>query len=394
MIRLHTIRPLFLLPALVILLWHCRQKYVSPYKAPPSGYLVVEGFIAGNAPTQISLSRTLPLPGDTTIPAELGAVIRIESDHNVNYALPELGNGVYGVDSAHALNLAPTSKYRLRIQTTDGRQYLSDFVEYKRAPVIDSVNWTSDANGVQIYVNTHDPADTTRYYQWDYVQTWEHDAGMRSFWEYRYDSNPAVVELRAQDRRIDRCWTNAPSTDILLGTSEKLAQDVIYRFPLLLVPPNSIQTSVLYSISVRQYALTQDAYDFLKLIQKNSQSLGSIFDAQPSKTRGNIQCVNDPGQQVIGWVSAGAVQQQRIFISRDQVVSNYPYNCQTVDILVSLAPDSIKKYFTPSTEHIYYVPILEHFTNGFRDAWISNQAPCADCRLQGGSTQKPSFWPN
>ncbi len=54
------------------------------------------------------------------------------------------------------------------------------------------------------------------------------------------------------------CWTGENSTNILLGSSQKLAQDVIYEAPLLLVPQNSWHISVEYSILVRQYVLTAD----------------------------------------------------------------------------------------------------------------------------------------
>ena len=57
----------------------CKDKYVSPYKSPSVGYLVVEGFISGNVPIQYALSRTLPLPGDTTIPKETGATVQVEA---------------------------------------------------------------------------------------------------------------------------------------------------------------------------------------------------------------------------------------------------------------------------------------------------------------------------
>jgi hypothetical protein len=79
------------------------------------------------------------------------------------------------------------------------------------------------------------------------------------------------------------------------------------------------QLSVLYSIFVRQYALTEDGYNFLSLMQSNTESLGTIFDPQPSQLKGNIQCLTNPNEPVVGYVSAGTVQQQRIFISRNQL---------------------------------------------------------------------------
>jgi hypothetical protein len=147
---------------------------------------------------------------------------------------------------------------------------------------------------------------------------------------------------------------------------------------------------------VRQYALTEDAYNYLSLMQKNSTSLGSIFDAQPSDLKGNIHCISNPALQVIGYVSAGTMSQQRLFIYRRQIVSNYSFTCVAPDIFVALAADSLNKYFDPPYSYLIpYTPLLKHFNNqGFWDGWTANRSTCVDCTLQGGTNQKPSFWPN
>ncbi|MEO5998783.1 MAG: DUF4249 family protein, partial [Chitinophagaceae bacterium] len=54
------------------------------------------------------------------------------------FPLADKGKGVY---SADALNFNPVQKYRLRIKTAAGTEYLSDYVELKKTPAIDSVNW-------------------------------------------------------------------------------------------------------------------------------------------------------------------------------------------------------------------------------------------------------------
>jgi hypothetical protein len=391
---MRTIKIFCLLLAFATLLWRCKQKYISPYVSPPTGYLVVEGYIAGNGPTQFSLSRTLALPGDSAVPAEINAKLQVEGDDNSVYPLNDQGNGIYGIN---ALPLHIASKYRLRIRTADGEEYLSDLVPFKPTPPIDSINWTNDATGIAIYANTHDPANATRYYQWKYVETWEYNSAEGSFFEYRTDTVPPSVVPRTPERETDRCWHTTASSVIFLASSEKLAQDLISLYPLTHLPANSQVTSVLYSLSVSQYALTKDAYDFLALVQKNSGSLGSLFDVQPSELNGNIHCLSHPGQQVVGFISAGTVQQQRIFISRSRITSNYAVYCPAPDIVVALAADSLKKYFghdPTDPNRINYTPILKHFTNGRHDGWISNASTCVDCTLQGGSNQKPSFWPN
>ena len=90
---------------------------------------------------------------------------------------------------------------------------------------------------------------------------------------------------------------NVPATDILIGSTAKLAQDVVYEFPLVKIPPNSQPLEVEYSILVKQYALTQDGNNFLSLMQLNTESLGSIFDVQPSVTSGNIHSLTNPNEE-------------------------------------------------------------------------------------------------
>src|ERR1700691_1391604 len=95
-----------------ILFCDCVQQYVSPYQSPPTGYLVVEGLISGNGPTQYSLSRTITLPGDSTIPLVTGAQLQGEGSDNSVYPLTEQGYGQFGI-AYLPLNIAV--QYRLRI---------------------------------------------------------------------------------------------------------------------------------------------------------------------------------------------------------------------------------------------------------------------------------------
>jgi hypothetical protein len=370
----------------VIILWRCKDPYISPYVSPPTGYLVVEGYISGNTATEFTLSKTLPLPGDSAIPTENGATVQVEGNDNSVYPLHGQGNGVYS--SVDTLALNPQVQYRLRIGRSNGEQYLSSFVQYKPTPPFDSVSWVNTNGTVQIYANTHDPSNNTRYYQWEYFQTWEYHSAEESQYIYEAGPPPQLVP-RPDSLQIYTCWEQGNSTNLLLGNTTKLAQDLVYEAPLVAIPPNNVELSVLYTILVKQYALTADGYNFLSIMQKNTESLGSIFDVQPSTTVSNIQCLTNSKEQVIGWVSAGTVQQQRIWITRAQVPSNYIYECQRPDTVlgqdsVTLTRDFGSGLFTA----IYYdAPPAKEV------GWQSNFSGCVDCRLQGGTTVKPAFWP-
>ena len=387
-----TITLLLLISCLAALQWQCVQKYNSPYTSPPTGYLVVEGYISGNSSTQYTLSRTIPLPGDSAIPRETGATVQVEGTDNSVYPLAEQSTGTY-VTGVLALNTA--TQYRLRITTTAGEQYLSSYVPYKPTPPIDSVSWIFDYNsssGVQIFVNTHDPANATRYYQWEYGETWEYNSAEESTVEYDADTTPVMVIYRPPANQIYTCWRSDSSTNILIGSSAKLAQDVIYLQPLVLIPSGAQQLSIEYSIFVRQYALTEDGYNFLTLMQSNTESLGSIFDPTPSELKGNIQCLTNPSEPVVGYVSAGTVQQQRIFIRRSQMPYwYYSFTCPIPDSVVPLDTTSLKYFFGQAG----YIPVdADYSLGGPLLGWYSNIAGCIDCRLQGGTTTEPSFWQN
>jgi hypothetical protein len=362
-------------------LCQCLQPYVSPYKSPPTGYLVVEGYISANSPTQYTLTRSVQLSGNDAVPAVTGATIQVEGSDNSVYPLPDQGNGVYGDTT---FNFNPALQYRLRIQTPNGESYLSDFVGDKPSPPIDSINWTFDFyKGVNIYVNTHDPNNATHYYMWTYDQTWEYDMPWTSYVMYDFSNNTVIPRLPNQ--LVNRCWVNSPSTGLLLGNTSKLAQDIVYEYPLVNIPNDAQQLGVLYSIQVTQYTLTADGYNFLYQMQQNSEALGTIFDAQPTALTSNIHCLNNPAEPVIGYISVGTVQQQRIFIADNQIPYwQYYISCAHPNITVPANPDSLQYYFGSRL----FTPI-EALPNGY----LANASTCIDCTLLGGSNQKPSFWP-
>lgn len=386
-----TIRPfgkfgIGLILGAALLCERCKDPYVSPYKAPATGYLVVEGYISGNSISQFTLTRSIPLPGDSTLPTEDGATVQIEASDNSVYPLTGQGNGLYSSIDTLALN--PQLEYRLAIQMASGEKYQSNFVAYKPTPPIDSINWIQGGdNSIEIYVNTHDPANNTRYYQWNFDQTYEYHSAEESGEYWDKDTTPPAVVARLPQNQVFRCWQSASSTNILIDNTTKLSADVVYRQPVKYIPPDDVQTSVLYSILVRQYALTSDGYNFLSLMQQNTESLGSIFDAQPSQITGNIHSLTNPAEQVIGYVSAGTVQSERIFIRRFQIVSRFSYSCPLPDTLFS--DSQLPQNYGSGL----YTPIQFGELHN-QKGWVSNYTDCLVCTTHGGTNQEPSYWPN
>jgi hypothetical protein len=113
----------------------------------------------------IKLSRTVRIASKNISRPEKGAIVTVEGDQNTVYPLAGSANGNY---VSAGLNLDNMHKYRLHIKTSDGKEYLSDFVQVVNSYPIDSVNYVIGPDGFNGYVNTHDPKNNTRYYRWTY----------------------------------------------------------------------------------------------------------------------------------------------------------------------------------------------------------------------------------
>jgi hypothetical protein len=370
---------------LFIVLGGCKDKYDAPVHIPASGYLVVEGFInVGNGSTDVTLTRATGLDSPYVQP-EPGAVVSVVDGGGNSFVLTEIGDGKYSVDQ---LQPDLNQKYKLHINTANGKEYESDFTSPKITPPIDSISWKPVGDGVWIYVTTHDPTGNSRYYQWNYEETWEYQSAFISSLEY---AGAGTFTQRPLSHQVHICYTSDISTSISIGSTAKLNEDVMYEYPLTLIPyATTNKLSKKYSILVKQYVLTKEWYEWKEKVKKNTEQLGSIFDAQPSDISGNIHCVSNPGEPVIGYIGCSSETELRIFISREQLPQTYIFTGYE-DCLVDTIPNSpqpIEDYFDPGTR----IPLAAIYAGRDLIGYTGASNYCVDCQVAGGVLTKPAFW--
>ncbi len=379
-----------LLFAILIALAGCKEKFISPALPVVTGYLVVEGVINNDGDaTNIHLSRTTSLSEAGTVKPEQGATVLLEDSLNNTIQLYENNAGTYTTSNIH---LDAAHNYRLTINTSNNENYQSDFVKVRYNPPIDSINWVLDQKGVQLFINTHDPANNTRYYQWEFNETWEFHSPFTASLKWVITPGPNATDIwsvenrDANDPEISKCWQFNASSTINLGSSAKLAQDIIH-LPLIQIPNGSLKLDVLYSVLVKQYAWSRAGYDFLERMKKNTESVGSVFDAQPSELNGNIHCTNNPKLPVIGFFNICTIRENRIFIKNIELPGwNYQSGC--IKGFVVNNSDSIK---AQASGKLPIDPKQLDVGGAIISINIST-AECVDCRLSGTNV-KPDFWP-
>jgi hypothetical protein len=362
------------------LLIGCRKPYEPAVIKANNKFLVFSGVIntGPNAVTTIQLSRTRNLVDTLPYDPESSAKAIIETEGGPTFTLQERGRGTYVSGN---LNLPVTRRYRINITTADGNRYLSDFVSAKQTPPIDSISWQQDIEGSRIYVNTHDPQNKARYYRWEYVETWEYHSFYDSYLGFK---NGQLYYLDSTEYR-GVCWDSAVSTEILLGSSVKLSEDVITSAPITSIARHDEKMIQRYSILVRQYALTQEAFEHWQIIEKNKNQRGTVFEGQPAQLTANIQCITNPGEPVVGFVSACSIEEKRIFIRNSEVApwGRGPTGVACTVFFIDPA-DAAQHLNNPVNAPAYYV----------QGALAVSTKRCVDCTLNGkGRPIKPSFWP-
>lgn len=368
----------FSLTIVIIAFYSCQKAINLQATTTNANILVVEGLINVADSTKINLSRTVIIGNKIIANPVLAAIVTIENAQATVATLTEKVKGTYVTP---VLNLDITQKYRLRVKTANGNTYLSDLVDVKVTPPIDSVGYKIKDDGIQVYVNTHDDTNNSRYYLYNYAETWRFNSKYSSF----FVSNGFDLAQRTPAQMINECFDKGSSINVLLNSTAALTQDVTYQFPITTVDATSEKLSIKYSILVTQTALTKQAYVFWDNIKKSTEQLGSIFDAQPSQLIGNIHNVNDPNEPVIGYISAGTTQSKRIYINKPELpltfLTKYPYQCR----IDTTKPSEVRLILTPLSSP--YITVSQDEKGNY----LYSDKPCADCTIRG-TVKKPDFW--
>jgi hypothetical protein len=215
--------------------------------------------------------------------------------------------------------------------------------------------------GCMIYLDTYDPDGDCRFFRWDYTETWK--------CQIPYTNVPNRI-----------CWISNNSTDINVKNTSVLSENRINRHPILYVSNETDRLSIRYSIFVNQYSLSNNEFSYWDGISKITEDIGGLYDIIPSTINGNLFCIEDPDEQVLGYFSVSARTSKRIYI--DEFFSGleniyYP-ECLCIDLSKDPAPSSGQNEWWW---------IIEYY-----GLWVTFYEWCADCTARGGTTTRPDWW--
>ncbi len=363
----------------------CIERY---YYEAASGFvpqLVIDASIVpdeGEQEIVISYSST---PGKPDFSPVSGCEVKIEDKNGHSFLFPESGAGRYrGVIDGNYVVIG--NKYRLIVLTPEGKRFTSSYEELLPCPAVDSVYYklyskqtvnNGVENGLQFLIDLKANENYGHFFRWKLIETYEyHSSVPLNDW---LDAD-GRHKLPKPDFSHYICYKTENRPEILVLSTDGFTQNSYEKFKLHFVNDRSQRLLYQYSLLVKQYSITENAYNYWHNLKKNNQESVDLFGKQPANIAGNISNDKDTTERALGNFMVSSVQSKRIMVHR---VEGLPFN-QLPKCLAQVfdgpLPDDRPLYFTDWTTE------QGDYTQGI----ISEQ--CVLCELFGGTTEKPSYW--
>jgi hypothetical protein len=364
-----------LLFLITLLTGSCITEFI-PETGETQELMIVEGLITDQKEINtIKLSRSQSLLSKAKGTPYSGCTVVITDDLGNVTQLAEQPGGIYVTDSSSFKGeVGRTYKLTVLTNNSNSANFTYESVPVKMLPVppIDTIyyekkTYTDDANGLRegamIWFDSHDPSDQCKFYRWDYIETWRFQL-------------PYIVPN-------SQCWISSRSTGINISNASILAENRITKFPLVYITPESDRLSSRYSLLLNQYSVSEDEFNYWEKLKKVTEEVGSLYDITPSFIPGNLTCLEDPTQDVLGYFSVSARSSKRVYVTGYYKGLVYLYKTCPTDTVsdISGLVDLNKKLWVIESNTFVVPPIYI----------LTTQKTCADCTVRGSKTP-PSWW--
>ncbi|WP_347159551.1 DUF4249 domain-containing protein [Pontibacter chitinilyticus] len=293
----------------------------------PAKHLVVECSFTNEASlnyVRLSYSQPYPSPYNGF---EENATVSISSTEGENYLFTYAKAGYYyPVGGSEARGMVGHT-YTLNI-AAGGKHYQSKPVMLRQPIPIDAIHFEVDEKtfafkgdrlaqllpGYNVLVDYQDPAEAGDFLRWSFSTEYEVLTQPEEFIN-PFNGLPAPKDCCSQCFLKEELQQLKVADDRLTNGRTVLNQNVLFI-------PFERYLGVKNKLKVYQHTITQEAYDYFRILVQQKENTGTVFDAPPAEVKGNIFNMNDAGEQVIGFFDVSGVSMKEITILRRDI--DYP----------------------------------------------------------------------
>ena len=380
----------------MILLLVITSSCIEPFEGAVDSFediLVVNATITNeNKRQEVLLSRSFRFEEDVT-PAEENAEVVVRTQDGDQYIFEEVSPGKYLSNIVFAAEM--NKEYTLMISTESGKSYASSSMQLPvQDTSIDNLYAERTTNndgteGMGIFVDSFDPSRGSNYYRHEYIETFKIIAPFWSPFDIvvigeGVSTITLDVILREREERI--CYGTNPSKSIQVASTLALSEDRLSKYNVRFIERDDYILTYRYSVLVRQYVQSPEAFSFYETLRGLSQSAGNVFsEDQPGFLAGNIFSLDNSRENIAGFFEVATVDEKRIFFDYE----NFFPNEEPPPYIADCVP------FSPSTEgglgerdllNLIYADAVRYYAPG-----LVVQKRCGDCTVLG-SNVVPDFW--
>lgn len=385
---------------LILLLLSACVRSIEPEQLGFQDLMVVDGLLTDQMiHQQVKLSRTVSIEAssDSLRPVS-GARVWIEDQDGTAYLFLESDPGSYL--SENPFNGIVGNQYTLYFETADEALYQSEAVTLLATPRIDSLYATflpeptsNNANdGVfNFYVDSKSNTNGAKYFRWTWNSTFELSVATPSRWLWTGGNTFVNRDLGNDNNlQVELCWKTENAATVIV--EDLLVPEAgVDRFQVTSFHSDTRKMYRGYSLEVKQYVLSEGAFNYWRQIATTTQGQGNFSDAQVGTVMGNVTSLSDPDEIVLGYFGASQeVSVRRYFEPVD--FAEEGYRRRTIDFVDCSDLEPITSNDTQIGEVMNEIGdsyAIAFFITGGTVVYYPKR--CSEC-TQYGDNQRPEFW--
>jgi hypothetical protein len=323
----------------VTALQSCVEPYVQSFTTS-NKIIIVEGLLANDIGLRpILLKESLPsTDGGVNVNVIIGAKVSVLINGKTTVTLAEKSEGKYYFDDAFKGVLGST--YQLKFTTPDGNTFESKVEALDVAVPIQAVFHQLDTKaitdakgntsaGYKLYVDVKDPAGTPNQYMWEWTVYEKQNVCQTCVGGYYYRT-PAPYGACVEDALLKRygnifdylcennCWEIIRSSELAANNDELYDGKTIKAQFVGKMPIYQYSGALL---DIDQYSISKQAYNFIKLSQKQGIETGGLADTPPAALTGNIVCTNNPAINTSGYFIVAGKSRSQYWLDRKDLLN-------------------------------------------------------------------------
>ena len=381
-------------------LWSCIEEIDINEEFKFEDVIVIEATLTDEKKIQeFLLSRSYEFETKGPIP-EQNADVRLVLNGGESILFIENSPGVYQSEIEFAAENGVD--YQLQVTTNEGRSYQSPQVQLTNSVPIENLTAERQVNSIgneimAILVDSFDPTRQSNYYRYEYEESYKiiaPDWTRLDFVVYRQDSiSPDAV--RPLEERT--CFNTVESNSIIVTTTTNLSEDRVSGFSVRNISADDPIISHRYSILVKQYVQSLEAYTYYDILNQLSGTDNTLAQIQPGFISSNIRSTQDRNEKVLGFFQVSAVTEKRLYFNYEDFFPGEPLPPYFIEcgraappLTTQAVPPNYPLFDAIEANLVKYLD--ENLNPGqLEGPYITVPRACGDCTALG-SSEPPEFW--